>query len=65
MVRRPSWTEIRPNAGKTSDQSGIGQNSCTADKQACMFGSFESNKQSHKHSVSDNPVINGLNFQTV
>ena len=30
----------------TSQKSGFGQNSCAADEQACVFGSFEFNKHS-------------------
>ena len=47
--------EIRPNASKTTENKSLlqfskemvkqerrfGQNSCTADKQACVFGIFE------------------------
>ena len=45
----------------TTQRSGFGQNSCAADKQACVFGSCEFNK----HSVLKIFMINGLNFQTV
>ena len=45
----------------TTQTSGFGQNSCVADEQACVFGSFELNK----HSVLKIFMINGLNFQTV
>ena len=37
----------------TTQRSGFGQNSCAADKQACVFGS----------SVLKVFMINGLNFQ--
>ena len=37
----------------TTQRSGFGQNSCAADKQACVFGS----------SVLKIFMINGLNFQ--
>ena len=30
----------------TTHKSGFGQNSCAADEQACVFGSFEFNKHS-------------------
>ena len=68
------WREIRPDAAKelkirllqvfsemTTQRSGFGQNSCLADEQAFVFGSFEFNK----HSVLKILMINGLNFQTV
>ena len=45
----------------TDQRSGFGQNSCVADEQACVFGSFEFNK----HSVLKTFMINGLNLQTV
>ena len=45
----------------TTQKSEFGQNSCAADEQACVFGSFEINK----HSVLKIFMINGLNFQTV
>ena len=45
----------------TTQRSGFGQNSCAADKQACVSGSFEF----YKHSVSKIFMINGLNLQTV
>ena len=45
----------------TTQRNGFGQNSCAADQQACVFGSFECNK----HSVLKIVMINGLNFQTV
>ena len=45
----------------TTQRSGFGQNSCVADEQACVFGSFEFNK----HSVLKVFMIDGLNFQTV
>ena len=45
----------------TTQRSGFGQNSCAADEQACVFGSFEFNK----HSVLKGFMIYGLNFQTV
>ena len=45
----------------TMQRSGFGQNSCAADEQACVFGSFAFNKQF----VSKTFTINGLNFQTV
>ena len=52
--------EVRPDAGKkyqkksllqvfsevTTQRSGFGQNSCVADEQACVSGSFEFNKHS-------------------
>ena len=44
-----------------NQRSGFGQNSCAADEQGCVFGSFEFNK----HSVLKLFMINGLNFQTV
>ena len=67
------WREIRPDAGKTTEnefvasfemttqRNGFGQNSCAADQQPCVFGSCECNK----HSVLKIFMINGLNFQTV
>ena len=45
----------------TTQKSGLGQKSCIADEQACVFGSFECNK----HSVLKIFMINGLNFQTL
>ena len=45
----------------TNQRSGFGQNSCAADEQAYVFGSFEFNKCS----VLKIFVINGLSFQTV
>ena len=45
----------------TTQRSGFGQNSCGADEQACVFGSFESNK----HSALKIFMINGLSLQTV
>ena len=45
----------------TTQRSGFGQNSCAADEQACVFGSWEFNK----HFVSKIFMINGLNVQTV
>ena len=67
--------EIRPDTGKTTEKrvccklfsemttqrGGFGQNSCTADKQACVFGSFEFKKRS----VLKIFMIIGLNLQTV
>ena len=44
----------------TTQRSGFGQNSCAADEQACVFGSFEFN-----NTVLKIFMINGLNFQTV
>ena len=68
------WREKRPDTGKqlkmsllrvfsetNTQRSGFGQNSCVADKQACVFGSSEFNKQT----VLKIFMINGLNFQTV
>ena len=69
------WREKRPDTGKTiknggllqifselsTQRSGFGQNSCVADQQACVFGSFEFNK----HSILKISMINGLNFRTV
>ena len=46
---------------KTTQSSGFRQNSCVADEQASVFGSFQLNK----HSVSKIFMINGLNFKTV
>ena len=40
---------------------GFRQKFCTADKQACVFDSYDFNK----HSVPDIYVINSLNLQTV
>ena len=40
----------------TTQRSGFGQNSCAADEQACVFGSFEFNK----HSVLKIFMINTL-----
>ena len=45
----------------TTQRSGFGQNSCAADRQVCVFGSFEF----YKHSVLKIFVTNGLNLQTV
>ena len=45
----------------STQRSGLGQDSCAADEQACVFGSCELNK----HSVLKMFTINGLNFQTV
>ena len=45
----------------TTQRSSFGQNSCVADEQACVFGSFEFKK----HSDLKIFIINGLNFQTV
>ena len=45
----------------TTQRTGFGQNSCAADEQACVFGSYELNK----HSVLKIFIINGLNCQTV
>ena len=44
----------------TTQRNGFGQNSCAADQQACVLGSFEFNK-----TVLKIFMINGLNFQTV
>ena len=45
----------------TTQRSGFGQNFCTADEHACVFGSCEFNK----HSVLKIFLINGLNLQSV
>ena len=45
----------------TTQRNGLGQNSCAADEEACVFGSCAF----RKHSVSKVFMINGLNFQTV
>ena len=45
----------------TTQRNGFGQNSCAADQQACVFGSFEF----YKHTVSKIFTISGLNLQTV
>ena len=45
----------------TTQRSRFGQNSSVADEQACVFGSFELDK----NSVLRIFMINGLNFQTV
>ena len=45
----------------TAQGNVLGQNSCAADQQACVFGSCECNK----HSVLKIFMINGLKFQTV
>ena len=71
---RLCWKEIRPHAGKTTEnkllqvfsemitqRNGFGQTSCASDEQACVFGSFELNI----HSVLKIFMINGLNLQTV
>ena len=42
----------------TTQRRELGQNSCVADEQACVFGSYEFNK----HSVLKIFMINGLNF---
>ena len=46
---------------RTAHRTGLGQNSCTADEQACVFGSCAFNK----NSVLKIFVIDSLNFQTV
>ena len=71
---KPCWREIRPNAGKTTEnefvasfhdtttqRSGFGQTSCVADEQAFVFGSCAFNK----HSVLKIFMINDLNFHCV
>ena len=45
----------------TTQRNGLRQNSCAADQQACVFGSYECNK----HFVLKIFMINGLNFQTM
>ena len=58
---RLCWREIRPDTGKTIknefvaifsemtiQRSRFRQNSCVADEQACVFGSFEFNKHCFK-----------------
>ena len=45
----------------TTQRNGFGQNSCAADEQACVFGSFEFNK----HSVLKIFIINDQNLQAV
>ena len=45
----------------TTQRSGLRQNSCAVDEQACVFGSCAFNK----HSVLKIFMIDGLNFQTV
>ena len=45
----------------TTQRTGFGQNSCAADQQACVFGSFEF----YKHTLSKIFTISGLNLQTV
>ena len=42
----------------TTQGNGFGQNSCAADQQACVVGSFEFNK----HTVSKIFTISGLNL---
>ena len=42
-------------------KAGFRQKFCTADKQACVFDSYDFNK----HSVPDIYMINSLNLQTV
>ena len=44
-----------------SQRSGLRQNSCAVDEQACVFGSCAFNK----HSVLKIFMIDGLNFQTL
>ena len=45
----------------TTQRNGFEQNTCAADQQACVFGSYECNTPS----VLKIFMINGLNFQTV
>ena len=61
LAKQLKMSLVQVFSDMTTQRSGFGQNSCVADKQACVCGSCAFNK----HSVLKIFMINGLNFQTV